>query len=782
MGGFSILLLRSRVLSALALSCLLLCPAASSHAQLFENFDDGDLSSNPSWIGTLDRWQFLTNGTGLTLFTNGLAQSDTLFLTTESTVTAGSWSLDVGYKNGLLSNFNLIRIYLMASEARPDLSTDGFYLQLGSNDRDVRLYRNLGNGARDLLSQIPIGELQMDQQALHVEVHRNPDAKWEIFVDGTSIATIREESPRPAVTQYFGLWVKHTSSRREDMWFDNIEIKPDTTAKDSIPPSPYPAPIAGDLAVNEIYYAPPESDLEFVEILNTSLQTWNLCDVSIADSQSDPIPICRGEHLVAPGAYGIAARNGEQLQVHFPAADPSTPSSWPALNNSGDAVRLYAGGALLQNIEYQPSWGGQGVSLERRDPAGPAGEAFNWGSSLDPSGATPGRKNSLFAPDTTPPRLIFAELTAPQLITAVWNEPIEHPSPPAFGAGSQAPTTVEPIPNGVRLHFNDAVDAEELRTFGIADRTGNRSDEADIELARMPAASHLLINEIMFEPRADEFDHYPDQPEYIELVNRSERLLSLRGLALYSRTDESGNTDTLRSETAYPVLEAGGYAVLFASRGIDSFTEAFPSIESADHSLILLPVDANTLRLTNSGGLARIAAGDGAFLDEAIYSSALHHPDLIETRGIALERRSTQIESHLQSNWNSSTASEGGTPGRPNSIRAPNAQSSNATIQIHPLVFSPDGDGIDDVVTVSLFSESAPQTTTLRLYDAHGRLIRTLTSGTLAGHQSHFFWDGRSDSGAISPAGIYILLAEITNFERGRRERIKSTVVLAWKR
>jgi hypothetical protein len=55
----------------------------------------------------------------------------------------------------------------------------------------------------------------------------------------------------------------------------------------------------------------------------------------------------------------------------------------------------------------------------------------------------------------------------------------------------------------------------------------------------------------------------------------------------------------------------------------------------------------------------------------------------------------------------------------------------------------------------------------LRVFDATGRLIRTIDMGTLAAGQSHYQgWDGRNDSGRDVASGLYIGLVEIGSKRR----------------
>ena len=43
----------------------------------------------------------------------------------------------------------------------------------------------------------------------------------------------------------------------------------------------------------------------------------------------------------------------------------------------------------------------------------------------------------------------------------------------------------------------------------------------------------------------------------------------------------------------------------------------------------------------------------------------------------------------------------------------------------------------------------------LQLFDVHGRLVRTLFQGPASSAETTVHWDGRTESGAPAPAGLY---------------------------
>ncbi len=319
------------------------------------------------------------------------------------------------------------------------------------------------------------------------------------------------------------------------------------------------------LVINEILYAPANAQNEFVELINQSGRPLDLCEFSISDNRDAPSSLC-DDHQIAlflsAGDYILLSRDSLALFEGFPDFDGHVlfPPDWPALNNSGDAVKIMQSDEIIDEVVYDADWGGNRVSLERRDPTGPSQAAFNWGSSTAPAGATPGRQNSIYAPDVDPPGLLLAEVTAPTSITLIWNEDLDvsNLSITQFIVDDQSPASLS-VPSTTRtiLFFDTPISAREITLDGITDLTGNPSAVVQFPLARVPTWQDLQINEIMYAPRADPDDHQPDQVEYIELLNTSGQTLSLRHLTLAGAPDELNRSDTLHhvANLPYPYIQ-----------------------------------------------------------------------------------------------------------------------------------------------------------------------------------------------------------------------------------
>ncbi|MEZ4703427.1 MAG: lamin tail domain-containing protein [Rhodothermales bacterium] len=737
-----------------------------------ETFADGDLRRDPAWTGDTTRWMLAPAGADWMLLSAGPEASDTLALETASTAAYGAWTISAGYAGGPLSNFNLSRIYLMAEAGGALDEASSYFIQIGSNDHDVRLYR-AASGIRTLLGQSAPDYLDGDTARLALRVERRRGAGWQVFDGGVLLFEAPDAGDVPAAR--FGLWVKHTRARGGDFFFDDIAVEGDAG------PPPPPALEPGALVINEIHFAPTPSAGEFVELYNRSARPINLRGLTLADDRDEPALIALNDLWIEPDAYRVLVRDSVVFRDRYPGVPAVTMPDWPSLNNDADVVTLYAGATPIDAVAYEAGWGLPGVSLERRDPGGPAWLPGNWGASVDPDGATPGRRNSRFEPDRTAPALLLAEWDAEEQVTTYWSEPVAVASVSSdrFRIGPASPQRLAFIgPDVIRLVFTGPPAGDRLRVSRVTDLTGNDTGDLDAPLARAPAPGELALNEILYEPRADPFDNRADQPEYAEIVNRSSDWLSLRRIELAGPEDEQGAADTLRHEAPPTALAPGALAIWYAGREGD-LAGAFPSLP-APHLAPRLSVDAATLGFGNSGDTIRLLA-DGALIDAVTYRPDWHYPLLAETRGIALERRWRDAPNDLAASWSSSVDPEGGTPGRPNSIAQEQASGSPPAegLTVAPSPFSPDGDGHDDAALLRVASLEAPAVVRARIFDSEGNAVRRLDTARLAGFDTTLAWDGRDDAGEVVRIGLYIALVDVFYADRRAGRTYKAPVIVA---
>jgi len=234
------------------------------------------------------------------------------------------------------------------------------------------------------------------------------------------------------------------------------------------------------------------------------------------------------------------------------------------------------------------------------------------------------------------------------------------------------------------------------------------------------------------------------QSEWIELYNRHDSTIDLSGWYI---GDSVGNyLITAGSLT----VDAGQYVVLVQDSVYFSFF--YPDFAGQYFEPAQWPT------LNNDGDVIRLIDTYGIEADRFAYESAYDSNYTWARSG-----RTGQ-----EDRWGRSVTS-GGSPGEPNKIVLYNG---STKIYTEPQIFSPNNDGIEDVVTIGVEAPEA-DTYTLKIYDRQGRVVKTFLDGQ-SSLQAEFVWDGKSDDGKQQPIGIYIVY-----FEAVGVESTKTTVVIA---
>ncbi|NIP44078.1 MAG: lamin tail domain-containing protein, partial [candidate division Zixibacteria bacterium] len=145
------------------------------------------------------------------------------------------------------------------------------------------------------------------------------------------------------------------------------------------------------------FLADPEDPLgsEWIEVYNFSdqalnLDGWSLCDlVGCANLDSS---------LIEPGNYFVLCQDSADFRSYYEDFDRILiqVSSWRALNNSGDLILLLTPDSIVADSVPYSSTNGGNISWERISFDDPGWESSNWHPSLDITGSTPGRVNSVY--------------------------------------------------------------------------------------------------------------------------------------------------------------------------------------------------------------------------------------------------------------------------------------------------------------------------------------------------------------------------------------------------
>jgi hypothetical protein len=429
---------------------------------------------------------------------------------------------------------------------------------------------------------------------------------------------------------------------------------------------------------------------------------------------------------------------------------------------------------VISFVSYNESWYGDaskangGWSLEKIDPYNFCGGADNWKASVDPRGGTPGEPNSILGenPDITPPHVLRAGYEADNRVSVFFSEPMdtESISDPQnyflnngignpqnvilFGPENSRVDLLLPQPMEQGVIYEVAV-SEYVTDCAKNPLQGNTAQTA---IPAMADSLDVVINEILFNP--------PDRGvRYVEIYNRSEKVIDLRHYILSSKdTIENVLSGVREISLESQLLFPGDYRVLTPN------PEVVKSQYMTTNPLgfIAMPLSS----MTNTRGIIVLSSKGQQIIDMMIYEENMHYALLTDKKGVALERLNYERPTMDRSNWHSAARNVGfGTPGYKNSQFTLNIDTGKEVFEIYPPIFSPDNDGVDDVLNIAYQIDSPGFTANVTVYDSRGRLIKKLYQSELLATSGVMTWDGTTDDYQKADIGIYIIFIEL--FEPG---------------
>ena len=561
-------------------------------------------------------------------------------------------------------------------------------------------------------------------------------------------------------------------------------------------------PAAGDIVINEVLYRPGRDNPRFIEILNRSekvfdLRNWKVgrslgSAVSIADPASDdPVYLIPNE-LAVVSEPGLTVQNKEILHFEIPA--------FPSLSRFGDSVYLIReNGPATDSLAYLPAWGGNrdGISLERVDPDGATNDPSNWRE--HPDGHTAGMWNHHFESRPEPVILLRAaqidevhvELSFSRFVSLSSLDEVTLGGTPLQPAISYLNDKAGPANNyGSVFLFRSSEPIKrqfQMVLVGYAtDYAGRPAMGLTSPLTFLPEPGDIVINEVMYQPIAARYSARPDQSEYVEVYNQSGLPLQMDNVYLHDRPDKEGFVrKLLPAGNDLVTLMPEQYAVFYADTSQifreTRLSRAFPLSDTG--KALFLRIDRQTLGLSTQGDQVYLSLGDRVILDSLWYLPSWHNPNLLDVRGVSLERIDYDLPTGDRANWTSSTSPDGGTPASPNSVVAPAGSgiegNQDTGLTLTPNPFSPNRDGTDDHLIIHYHLDGPDYLIHARVFDRQGRHVRTLADGMLSGRTGKLIWDGRTDRGIMNRAGIYIIHLEAYNRSEGRRNTYRAVAVLA---
>lgn len=533
-----------------------------------------------------------------------------------------------------------------------------------------------------------------------------------------------------------------------------------------------------ELLITEIMADPTPArglpEKEYVEIYNTTDRPIRISEYKLLYGKFETnLP----DSLLPPKTYAVLVRKGNEegfvnkFRV-FPVAKLSLP-------NTGDNLKITKSGKIIHEVTYSDTWyvkgRDQGYSLEMIDLNFPCVGKNNWTSTKSLVGGTPSAANASAAtnPDVSPPQLLFSENPEPDKILLNFNEKLD-----SFSVKNTAnyqfssPVSISKISIGndakdVTIILKTPLPDNEITSVilkNIADCSGNVAPAINFSVGNITPADSgdIILNEVLFDPKTGGGD-------YVELFNRSDRTVSLKNW-LFGNTKVDGSIDKIEIiSTNNLLMEPGSYLVFAENKNfISDFYPKFAS--NAVRIVAKLPVYRNT------DGSVLLFNNSGKVFDRFDYNEKMHHPLIDNVDGVALEKRDPNVNSGRTDNWQSAAAEANfGTPGYQNSQSLSTSEVEEVTVS--PEVFTPNGDGFNDVTEIMYSFTVSGNVATVSIFTATGMPVTILTQNQLLGTQGKFTWNGTDTAGNDLPLGYYLIVMDVFN-PNGETKRFKKKVVL----
>lgn len=462
-----------------------------------------------------------------------------------------------------------------------------------------------------------------------------------------------------------------------------------------------------------------------------------------------------------------------------------------SLTNTADLLTLSdSNNTIIHTVNFSIDWYQDnnkvdgGWACEQIDPLNPCGESSNWKASVDNKGGTPGTINSVFAsnPDNSYPEMTRIGFINNKQIRIYFNEklnPVSCLSSTMYKVdnGLGYPVSVSPIApefNMVDLTFSDSLKHNIIYHIilldTLSDCVGNKIAAADTARFAIPEEvypSQVLVNEVLYNPKTDGV-------EFVEIYNNSDRVYDLADFNLCNYDTLLGSVkDVVPVSTLSFLIFPSDYIVLTSN------PEKIKLQYKVIYPTNFVKMDRwNTL--TDAEDFVVLAKRNLHVIDKFKYTDKMQFSLLNTSDGVSLERINFNRPTDEISNWHSAAESVGfATPTYKNSQYS-ELQDNNTNVSLDPEIFSPDNDGIHDVLNINYKFDIPGYTANIVIYDERGRTIRSFAKNQLLGTSGVFTWDGINDDGKKSRVGIYIVYFEAFDL-KGSVKHYKKTCVLASK-
>ena len=541
---------------------------------------------------------------------------------------------------------------------------------------------------------------------------------------------------------------------------ENDEDENDNTGLDTLKIR-YPF---GTILINEFMSAPNNDQSEFVELF--AFRNLDMIEWAISDNHLDPVLL--NTISVSSGDFIVVLSDSNMMDILDGNAHLFFPFNFPSLNNSGDGIYLFDHTeSVIDSLNYDTDWPLTSErSTEKIRQSYTSNGLSNWLLADENISMTPGTNNSVMVLDIDGMIILDSITYSPippypdSVVTILI--PIVNAGVESFDGTFSIEMNDDEIGDGTIpiISMGDTIIIESKIVspiFGlhsisiILDIVDDGNYENNIATFLLPV--RYLFGSVL----VNEFFPLPDstESEFVEMI---------------PQTNVNINNWTIR--------DLGGAKGVLPNLDLSAFTYCLITDDSSfldiisDTSILILP--GNGLPgLNNSSETIYILDHTESVIDSLQYNE---NWSLMDSRSV--EKYRITDTSNEPNNWGISVGEAGKTPGFQNSLFFSDLPS-KGSVAISPDPFSPDGDGIDDELTITYSLPYLGAAIRWEIIDMAGRVIAKPYYNYQVGQNGKLTWNGKRDNGKSARIGIYVMKISFQDVASIQSWETVKTVVLA---
>ncbi len=307
-----------------------------------------------------------------------------------------------------------------------------------------------------------------------------------------------------------------------------------------------------------------------------------------------------------------------------------------------------------------------------------------------------------------------------------------------------------------------------LILYDLTDVFGNPIDQTDTQfIYYIPDSTDIIINEILPHPKTG-------CSKYIEIYNKTKYPIQIKNLYLANYSNDS--LYNIINLTDNPDLKLAPHEYLTISTDTENIKLTYPV-----HGSNYLQIKSFPKMSSDSGKIA-ILTRNNFIVDKLSYDKNMHNKLISDDKGVALERINPDVATNDKNNWTSASATvHYGTPSLKNSqYFNTDSLAELGDIKLSSFVFSPDDDGYQDLLHISITNKTANTFCTIVITNRNGNIIKHLVQNELISTHQNYYWDGSDDYGRIVKRNFYVIVIKLYTSD-GVEQIYKHTIAIAKK-